>query len=69
MAFDDKELIRNKAFFVREHDMLGVIVDDLDSDDPKGDCSKVKFPMVTEIYHILKFPRKLKFAEASLQSM
>lgn len=58
IAFDDKELVRNKAFFVREHNLLGAALNALIFDDLDNQCGHGKFPMLNEMHSILKHPRK-----------
>lgn len=60
VAFDDKQLLHNKASFVREHSLSGIAVNALTLDDAEDTCGQGKFPMLTEIHSILWFPRRPK---------
>lgn len=63
IAFDDRDLIRNKAYSVREHNLLGVASDSLDSDDPNNRCGYGRFPMLALVHSILQFPRQPKLRD------
>lgn len=57
VAFDNIELIHHKARFVREQNLLGVALVVLETDDPKNDCGRGKYPALNMITSVLKEPR------------
>lgn len=58
IAYDDRELVRNKAFYVREQNLLGVALYPLFADDRHNNCGQGNYPKLTEIHSVLQFPRK-----------
>ena len=57
VAFDDEELVFAKAYFVREHNLLGVALDTLAFDE----CGHGRYPRLGQMHSVLQYPRNPKY--------